>query len=164
MKEYLISISDKLRIPAYSLVIWAQLVTDKKLEGSLERGTQLMYRGIAKSLLESEDESESPLKENADQILAKQRKLAIDIKIAPLEFGYKKNVDGSVDILHRGCFFFEGCQMSWEQGLLRRLDSRIMCGASMFICEFLKMGTGYEWDHAILEFDKSYCLVTCFPI
>mgnify|MGYP005839999005 FL=1 len=98
-----------------------------------------------------------------DEILAKLRKLAVDLRIAPLEFGYRKNEDGSIDLIHGGCPYFEGCNSSWEVHFLEN-KGRIVCGATVFVTQFLKIGTGQEWDHAILEFGEPRCIVRCFPI
>jgi hypothetical protein len=164
LKEYLLSKTEKLSIPPYFLVLWAQFVTDKKFEGSLAAGTQIMYKGVTKRVAELD--SEKKLLQNADieGILAKLRKLAVDFKVAPLEFGYRKNPDGTIDIFHGGCFYYEGCKMSLDQDLLKRRDGSISCGASAFVCQFLKMGTKCEWDYTVLEFSKSHCIAKCFTI
>ncbi|MEM3525818.1 MAG: hypothetical protein QXV37_00255, partial [Candidatus Jordarchaeaceae archaeon] len=85
------------------------------------------------------------------------------MKVAPPEFGYRKNADGSIDILYGHCPFFEGCEKSWEQNLARRRDGRIICGATLFVSQFLGLATNQEWDHALLEFDKTRCIARCFP-
>nr|MDO8081243.1 hypothetical protein [Candidatus Freyarchaeota archaeon] len=164
LKEYLISISEKLPLPPYFLLIWAQFVTDKKFEGSQAVGTQLVFRGFAEGEMESDRDAKPLQNADVDQILAKCRRTTIELKSSPLEFGYKKNEDGSIDLLYRGCFFSEGCQMSLNQGLLKRSDGRMLCGSTLTVCQWLKAGTGYEWDYTILEFSKPHCIVRCFTI
>jgi hypothetical protein len=164
LKEYLISISEKLSSPPCFILIGAQYVTDKKFEGTLAAGMQLMYRGVTRRVAESDTEKKPLQKADVDQILAKLRQLAVGMKVAPLEFGYKKNPDESVDVFHGGCFYFKGCQTSLEHGLLKRRDGRMTCGATSFVCQFLKMGTKYEWDYTVLEFSEPYCIVKCFMI
>jgi hypothetical protein len=161
---FLLSNSEKLPVPPYFLLLWAQFVTDKKFEGSLAVGTQIVYKGATKRATESERDINVLQNIGVDQSLAKLRQLAVDMKVAPREFGYRKNADGSVDVIHGGCHFYEGCQMSLEQGLLKRPDGRTACGTTVFVCQFLKISTKYEWDYTILEFGKSHCVVKCFMI
>lgn len=161
--EYIFSKANILPVPLHFLVLWAQFVTDKKFEGSLAVGTQLMYKGIMKRAAKSEGDLELQ-NCDVDKILAKLRQLAVLFKVAPLEFGYRKNPDGTLDIIHGGCFYFEGCKMSLGQNLLTRPDGRMACGTSVSVCQFLKMGTKYEWDYTVLEFTKPRCTVRCFMI
>ncbi|WXG39225.1 MAG: hypothetical protein WED07_00060 [Candidatus Freyarchaeum deiterrae] len=164
LKEYLISISEKLSSPPYLILIGAEYVIDKKFEGSQAAGTQLMFRGVTKRVVESDSNMKQFPRADVDQTLTKLRQLAVGMKIAPLEFGYKMNEDNSVDVFHGGCFYLKGCQTSLEHGLLKRKDGRMACGASSFVCQFLKMGTKYEWDYTILEFSETHCIVNCFMI
>ncbi|WXG39227.1 MAG: hypothetical protein WED07_00070 [Candidatus Freyarchaeum deiterrae] len=164
LTDYLLTKSNKLTMPPYFLLLWAQFVTDQKFEGFQAVGTQLMYKGLTQRAAKSED-FEALLKNvNVDLLLAKLRQLAVNIKVAPLEFGYKKNEDRTIDIIHGGCHFFEGCQKSSEQDLLTRPDGRMACGATVIVCQFLKMGTNHEWDYTILEFSEPHCVVKCFMI
>lgn len=120
-------------------------------------------RGFAKGVMESDGDLRT-LGFDVDKVMSKLRKLAVDMKVAPLEFGYKKNEDGSVDIVHGGCPYVEGCQSSAEQTLLQRPDGRISCGSSVFVCQFLKTATSCEWDHTVLEFSKPHCVTRVFMI
>jgi hypothetical protein len=163
LTEYLLSKSEKLVIPPYFAVLWAQFVTDQKFEGSLAAGIQLMYRGVTKGLAKSDGET-GPQNIDIDQTLEAQRKLSVNMKVAPLEFGYKKNADGTVNVIHGGCFYFWGCKMGSEQGLLNRSDGRMFCGCSSWICQFLKKATSCEWDYTVLEFSEPHCMVRFFTI
>lgn len=157
LADYLISKSQTLPSPPYYIAFWAQYVTEKKLEGSLGAGYQVSKRGFAKGVMESDGDVRA-LGFDVDRILTRLRELAVKMKVAPIEFGYKKNEDGSLDILHGGCPYLEGCKQSVDQTLLHRPDGRISCGSSVFVCQFLKTATGYEWDHTVLEFGKPYCI------
>jgi hypothetical protein len=163
LTEFLISKSDRLLAPPYYIAFWAQYVTEKKLEGSLGAGYQVSKRGFAKGVMESDGDLRT-LGFDVDKVLSKLRKLAVEMNVAPLEFGYKKNEDGSVDIAHGGCPYLEGCRSSAEQALLQRPDGRISCGSSVFVCQFLKTATGCEWDHTVLEFIKPHCVTRVFMI
>jgi hypothetical protein len=164
LKEYLLSKSDKLSVPPHFLVLWAQFVTDKKFEGSLAVGTQLMYKGFVRKAVELEGDPDMLRNADIDQIMVKLRQLAVRMQVAPLEFGYKKNADGSIDVFHGGCHVYEGCQMSVAQDLLKRPDGRMSCGVTVIVCHLLKMGTNHEWDYIISKFSKTHCLAKCFMI
>jgi hypothetical protein len=157
LTDYLVSKSEKLQAPPHFLAHWAVYVTEKRLEGSLGAGYQMATRGQATKVMES-DGNEKLSDMDIDQVMSKLRKLAVDMKIAPVEFGYKKNKDGSIDVFHGGCSYLEGCRLSQNETLLHRPDGRISCGNSAFVCQFLKSSTGYEWDHTVLEFGKPYCI------
>ncbi len=163
LTDYLISKSDKLRTPPYFLAHWAVYVTEKKLEGSLGAGYRMSEKGQFVKVL-STDGNEKLSEMNMDAVLSKLRKLAINMKVAPIEFGYKKNQDGSLDVFHGGCYYLDGCRMSQKDALLHRPDGRMPCGMSAFIVQFLKESTGCEWDHTVLEFDKPYCITRLFMI
>jgi len=164
LKNYLIAKSEKLSSAPYLIVLGAQFVTDKKFEGALAAGTQLMYKGVTKKVAESEGDIKQLQNYDVEGILTKLRKLAVDFEVAPMEFGYKINDDETIEVYHGGCFYFEGCQKSLEQNLLKRRDGSISCGATSFVCQFLKMGTKCEWDYTLLEFSKSHCIAKCFMI
>lgn len=163
LKDYLILKEGELRFPSYFLMFWAHFVTDKKFESFKEDLTQSMFKNVAQRVAEKDSDIKT---KNLDleEILAKLRKRAVDLEVAPLEFGYRMNNDGSIDLVHGGCPFFEGCEKSWEQNLLKKRDGRIMCGATIFVCQFLEIATRQGWDHAILEFDKTRCIARCFPV
>lgn len=164
LQDYLFSKTNNLPVPLHFLVLWAQFVTDKKFEGALAAGTQLMYKGVTKKVAESEGDIKQLQNYDVEGILTKLRKLAVDFEVAPMEFGYKINDDETIEVYHGGCFYFEGCQKSLEQNLLKRRDGSISCGATSFVCQFLKMGTKCEWDYTLLEFSKSHCIAKCFMI
>lgn len=163
LTDYLVSVSGKLHTPPYFLAHWALYVTEKKLEGSLGAGYRMATRGQFSKVL-STDGNEKLSEMDLDRVLAKMRKLAVDMKVAPLEFGYRKNKDGSIEIFHGGCAYLEGCRMSQSDALLHRPDGRMSCGNSAFVVQFLKASTGCEWDHTIVEFGKSYCITRLFIV
>ncbi|MEM3587077.1 MAG: hypothetical protein QXO71_07155 [Candidatus Jordarchaeaceae archaeon] len=164
LKEYLLSKMEKLTTPPYYILIWAQYVTDKKLEGSLAAGTQIMYKGITKKIVESKGDMIQTDNVDICKSLLTLRQLAVDMKVAPLEFGYRDNGDGTIDLLHSGCHFLEGCKMSREYDLLKRPDGRHSCGVINIICQYLKMVTGKEWDYEVIKFDEQSCIAKCFPL
>jgi hypothetical protein len=164
LKEHLLSKSEKLAFPPYYILLWAEFVTAKKFEGSLGAGYRISHRGIIKTVAESDDNMKLLQKVDIDQVLSKLHQLAVERKIAPRESGYKKNEDGSIDIIHEGCYFFDACQLAKKDNILQRPDGQLLCGTSTFICQFLKMATGHEWDYTILEFGKPHCIIKCFMI
>jgi hypothetical protein len=163
LTDYLVSKSDKLGTPPYFLAHWAIYVTEKKLEGSLGAGYRMATKGQFTKVL-STDGNEKLSEMDLDRVLSKLRKLAVDMKVAPLEFGYKKNKDGSIEVFQSGCPYLEGCRMSRNDALINRPDGRMSCGTSAFIVHFLKASTNCEWDHTVVEFDKPYCITKLFII
>lgn len=164
LKEYLLSKTEKLSFPPYYLLLWAEFITAKKLEGSLGAGYRISHRGIIKRVAETDDNVKLLQKLGIDQVLLKIHQFAVEKKVAPLELGYRKNEDGSIDIMYGGCYFFDACQLAKEKKLLQRSDGQLLCGTSTFVCQFLRMATGYEWDYTILEFGKAHCIIKCFMI
>lgn len=165
LKEYLLSISEKLPIPSYYVMFWSQYVTDKKLEGSLGVAYQISHTGLAKKAI-GLDGIKPEQAANVEEALALLRKLAVNLRIAPIEFGYKIGDDGNLYLYHGGCAFFKGCKMSMEKGVLQRPNGRFTCGVTVFVCQFLKSSTKQDWIHTLLEFneEKGYCIVKCTPI
>lgn len=163
LKEYLISKMNELRTPPYLTVLWAHFVTDKKHGVAPGYLTQFMFKFYTQRLAERDFNIETQ-KLDVEQILTEFRKFGVDFKIAPIEFGYRKNPDGSIDIFHGRCHFFEGCENIWERNFLKKSDGRLICGIIQIVIQFLKAATGQEWDHAILEFDETRCMARCFPI
>ena len=166
LAEYLISKSDK--YPPYYIVIWAQFVTENKLEGHLGAGERVMEAGIAKRAPKPSRDLRSELgslvDESLGRIIEKCYQTGVEFKIAPLQMGYKINEDGSVDVLHYNCFLFDGCQMSSHSGLNKRPDGRQVCGFASFECAHLKEATGRAWDYIIKTFEKPYCIARCFRV
>jgi hypothetical protein len=163
LAEYLVSKSDK--YPPYYIVIWAQFVTENKLEGHLGAGERVMDMGISKKVLESDNDLRSELvKGDLGSVILKFYQNGVKLKIAPLEMGYKKNEDGTVDVLHRNCFLLDGCQLSLNSGLSKRPDGRQVCGFAAAECQYLRKATGHDWDYTLLLFDKPYCIARCFTL
>ena len=165
LKEYLLSISGKLPMPSYYVMFWAQYIADKKLEGALGAGYHVSHAGLAKKAMSS-DGIKPEQASSVEEALALLRKLAVQLRIAPLEFGYKIGDDGRLYLYHAGCAFFDGCKMSIDKKVLHRPDGRVTCGVTVFVCQFLKSSTKQEWDHTLLEFNEKgkYCIVQCVPI
>jgi hypothetical protein len=84
------------------------------------------------------------------------------MKLSPKEFGYKKNEDGSLDIILPNCYYKEVCQQAFKENLLKRLNGKMHCSIGSTMCQYLKMVTSYEWDYDCLEFDKPHCITRCY--
>lgn len=159
LEDYLFSKVDIIR-PCY-IVLWAQFVTVKKFEGYQGVGERVMEVGVSQRVMNITSEVK---KFDIDDVISKLYQTLVEIKVAPCEWGYKKNEDGSVDILCRGCYFMEGCRLSLNEALLHRPNGRMLCGTFALTCYFLKKSTGHEWDYTILEFDKPHCIAKCYMI
>jgi hypothetical protein len=166
LAEYVISKSDK--HPPYYIVIWAQFVTEMKLEGHLGAGERVMEMGIAKRMMKLgknlKREVETLVNGDLGRVIEKCYQTGVEVKIAPLQMGYKINDDGSIDVLHYGCFLFDGCQMSTYSGLTKRPDGRQVCGLASFECWYLREATGNYWDYTLKVFEKPYCIAKCFMV
>ncbi len=160
LTKYVISKSEKM--PPYWVVLWAQFVTEKKFEGHRGAGTRFMEMGISESVMERWSGEVKNL--DIDSVLSKLRLIMVEIKVAPHINGYKKNEDGSVDILYRDCYLSEACRLAIDEEILRRADGRMVCGFLGTICQFLKKATGSEWDYTIHVFDKPNCIARCFML
>jgi hypothetical protein len=161
LTEYLLTKKDK--FPPHWALLWAQFVTEKKLEGARGAGTRFMNMGITKRVLESDGDVRLK-KIDIDHVLKTLHKTIVDMKVAPLEMGYKKNEDRSIDILYRNCYFSDACKLASEEGLLKRQDGRMACSIFGLVCHYLKIGTDYEWDYAITKFEKPICIAKCSMI
>jgi len=161
LTEYLLSKKDK--FPPHWAVLWAQFVTEKKLEGARGAGTRFMNMGITQRVLESDGDVRLK-KIDIDYVLKTLHKTIVGMKVAPLEMGYKKNEDESIDILYRNCYFLDACKLALDEGLLKRQDGRMVCSIFALVCHYLKIGTGYEWDYIISKFEKPNCIAKCFMI
>ncbi|MEM2146053.1 MAG: hypothetical protein QW279_11880, partial [Candidatus Jordarchaeaceae archaeon] len=166
LAEYIISTSDK--YPPYYIVIWAQFVTENKLEGHLGAGERVMDMGIADRMMKLGKDLKSEVvkvgKGDLGRVIEKCYKTGIEVKIAPLQMGYKINEDGSIDVLHYGCFLFDGCQISTDSGLTKRPDGRQVCGFASFECWCLREATGRDWDYTLKVFEKPYCVAKCYIV
>jgi len=166
MTKYLFSKKDKISVPPCYAVIWAQFVTQKKLEGHLGAGERVMDLNIFKWVMESSSGEVRKVdsNKNIDNVLPELRRPLVNLKIAPLEMGYKKNEDGSIDMLYRDCYLQDGCKFTLDAGLSKRPDGRQVCGFSAYVCQYLKMASGHEWDYTVLEFEKPNCIAKCFMV
>ncbi|MGQ9723518.1 MAG: hypothetical protein ACUVXA_19610 [Candidatus Jordarchaeum sp.] len=161
LTEYLLSKEGK--FPPYWVVLWAQFKTEKKFEGHRGAGTRLMDRGISRRVMESNDDLRSDLiKIDVENVLSKLRRATIEMKVAPLQMGYKENEDGSIDVLFQDCYFLDACRLALNEGLLKRADGRMVCGVFALVCQYLKKATDREWDYTISIFDKPNCVARCF--
>lgn len=161
LAEYLISISDKYLTP-YCACTYAQVRTEYELQGRAGAGTRIEVMDISRNVAKVQD---SKVKDfDVDDALLKGRQIGVAMKIIPSEMGYKKNEDGSVDILLPKCPFMDGCKLTFEEGFLKRPDERVRCNVSEGLCQYFKIFSGYEWDYDLLEFDKPHCITRLFMI
>lgn len=161
LSEYLLSKSDKM--PPYWILLWAQFVTEKKLEGSRGVGTRVMDTAMFEKLMENV----TSVAKNVEvgELLSDYRRIMIESKIAPRKMGYKKNEDESVNILYQDCYFLDACNIALhDEDILKRRNGRMVCGFYAGVCLFLKKATGLEWEYRILLFEKPNCLARCFPL
>lgn len=146
-------------MPPYYVVFWAMLVAEKKLEGCRGVGTRLMEKGIFKKVMENWN---GKIKLNIKKALSKFNRTIVKMKVAPVEMGYKKNEDGSIDILIQNCYWLEGCKYIREMSLMSRPDGSTACDIFSLVCQVLREATGQVWDYTILDFCKPPCIARCF--
>ncbi len=161
MGDYLIAISDEHPI-AYSAILYSQFKTENELQGQTGAGTQTGAIGFSRTMEENPSIEERNV--DLDEIIIKYRQTWLEGGIAHHEFGYKKNEDGSVDIIFPECYVKDGCRFCFDEGLMKRPVGGLQCGHSSVVCQFFKLLTGYEWDYKLLEFDKPHCIANCYMI
>lgn len=157
LTEYLLSRSDK--CPPYCAAMYAQLKTENDFHDQTGIGTRVEMITMVRKVIEKPKE-ETVKNIDIDFVLSAVRQGGIEMKTVPHEMGYKKNEDGSIDVIYPICYFSEVCQLALSQVLLDRPDGRMRCGAlGEFGCQVLKIATGHEWDYDVLEFNKPHCIV-----
>ncbi|MEM3564265.1 MAG: hypothetical protein QXR19_13600, partial [Candidatus Jordarchaeaceae archaeon] len=155
LAEYLISVSDKYPT-SFCALTYAQIKTENILQGQTGAGTRVESMRITKNIVEEGNLDIKNL--DLDSILSQIRQTGVAMKIVPPEMGYKKNEDGSVDIIWPKCYLLDGCTSAFKEGLLKRPDGRMRCGLGEALCRLFKMFTNIEWDYTLLEFNKPYCI------
>ncbi len=159
LAEYLISKSDKYPT-CYSLLTYAQAKTENDLQGQIGAGTQVEMINVSRNIAESSKIEER--KVDLDDIISNFRQTIVAGKLSPSEMGYKKNEDGSIDIIWPNCNFKEGCKLAYDEGLLKRPDGRQRCSSGSFLSQYFKLATGYVWDYDVLESYKPHCITRCY--
>lgn len=94
--EYLISKSNKYSSPA-NAVYYANLRFETFLEGQVGVGTRVTSTSISRDWVKRP--TSEKINVDIDGLASKYRKTLIDLGVATYEFGYKKNMDGSVGIM-----------------------------------------------------------------
>ena len=155
LSGYLVSISDKYPTP-YCAVMYAQYKTENDLQGRAGAVTRVGELGFHREF--GKDSIGEERKIDLDNVVLNLHQTAIAIKLAPKEFGYRKNKDESVDFLLPNCYFKDGCRQAFDEGLLKRLDGKIYCNLGSSLSQYLKMVTSCEWDFECLEYDKPHCI------
>lgn len=154
LKEFIISVADKYPT-SFCAFTYAQIKTENILQGQTGAGTRVESLRISRNIAE---EGDIKLKNfNIDNVMTQIRQTGVSLKIVPSEMGYKKNEDGSVDVMWPKCYLLDGCKLAFEEGILKRPNGGIRCGLAEGLCNLLKLLTNNEWDYNLLEFNKPYC-------
>nr|MDO8082940.1 hypothetical protein [Candidatus Freyarchaeota archaeon] len=159
LAEYLVSKSDKYPTPNCVLMC-AQLKVENELQGRTGAATRVGEMGFHRTFVKSQSGEERNV--DLDDVISNLVQTAFTLKLGPKEFGYKKNEDGSLDLLFPTCYYKDGCRQALDDNLLNRPDGRMQCAVGSTLCQFLKLVTGYEWDYDCLEFDKPRCIARCY--
>lgn len=162
LAEYLLS--KECKLPPHWVLLWAVFKTEKKFEGYQGAGTRLMDMGISRKVMESTNELGGDSEVDVEGVLSKLRRSTIEMKVAPLQMGYKENGDGSLSVLFQDCHFLDACQLALNEDLLKRADGRMICGVFSLVRQCLKKATGREWDYTIHVFDKPNCVAQFFTV
>ncbi|MBS7251097.1 MAG: hypothetical protein KIH08_10995 [Candidatus Freyarchaeota archaeon] len=157
LKEYLLSKSDKYR--PYCVAMYAQVKAENDLQGQTGAGTRVEMMNMTKKAVELAGTKINRILD-IDAIMQRIRQVGVSMKSVASEMGYKKNGDGSVDLIYMRCPFLDTCRLASDEGLLERPDGRARCGVlGEFGCQLLKLYTSYEWDYERLEAYKPHCIV-----
>jgi len=161
LSEYLLSILDKYPTP-YCAVMYAQYKTENDLQGKAGAVTRVGEMGFHKTF--GKDTGGKTISMDLDNLILTLHKTAVTLKLCPKEFGYRKNDDGSLDFILPNCYFKDGCNQAFNEGLLIRSGGRIYCNLGSSLSQYLKIVTGNEWDFECLEYDKPYCIIRFFMV
>ncbi|WXG42018.1 MAG: hypothetical protein WED07_14865 [Candidatus Freyarchaeum deiterrae] len=157
---YLISISDKYP-KAFNAAVYGQFKVEKELQGSAGAATRVGTMGFSRNLVESPNVKERNV--DIDNLLTTFQQTLIQLKLA-MEVGYKKNEDGSVNVIYPDCPIKDACLKAYDEDALKRVIGGSQCVSSSGVCQFLKLLSSYDWDYNLLEFDKPYCISRLFMI
>ncbi|WXG42196.1 MAG: hypothetical protein WED07_15765 [Candidatus Freyarchaeum deiterrae] len=155
LAEYLVSKSDKNPTPN-CVLMYAQLKVENELQGRTGAATRVGEMGFHRTFVKNQIDEEKNV--NLDDVISNLVQTAFTLKVGPKEFGYKKNEDGSLDLIFPDCYYKEGCQQALKDKLLTRPNGKMQCAVGSTLCQFLKLVTGYEWDYDCSEFDKPHCI------
>lgn len=131
----------------------------KRFTGAVGAGTQVVMLNVSRKLSGSPNIKERKI--DLDDAISKFRQTIVARKLSPREMGYKKNEE-SVDIYWPNCNFREGCKLAFDAKVLKRAGGRLSCASGAFLCQYLKLATGYDWDYDLLEAFKPHCVHTCY--
>ncbi|MEM2777810.1 MAG: hypothetical protein QXH00_03895 [Candidatus Jordarchaeales archaeon] len=150
---YLMSIMGKYPRP-YCALLYAEIRAEVELQGSIGAAIQISELKWAKGFVGG---ATRDVKIDVEKVLLDMNKMTRSLKINPNDgSGYRVNDDGTLDMFFINCYFIDVCRQMLNEGL-RRVDGRPYCPASSGMCRYFRGVTGYEWDYALLEFDKPYC-------
>ncbi len=154
LAELLLSIASKYPTP-YCAIVYADVRVEVELQGEVGAATRIGEMGYWRRTFTGD-----PMEKGVDveRILTDMRKVAVDLKLSPKDFGYKVNSDGTTDLLLPNCYYKDACRRAFSENILRRMDGRGQCPVVSSLCQYLKMASGYDWDYDLLEFDKPHCL------
>jgi hypothetical protein len=153
--EYLIKLSEK-HHTAYQIFGYAQFKTENELQGQSGAGARMGSVGFYKDAKKKPNIEERRV--DLDNLLSNYRQTMIAMKVAPQELGYKKNSDGSVDVIWPACYFTDICKYTFKEGLLKRPDGRLQCAHALVMAQFFKLASGYDWDYDVLETYQPHCI------
>ncbi|WXG39334.1 MAG: hypothetical protein WED07_00625 [Candidatus Freyarchaeum deiterrae] len=158
LADYLVSISDKYPIPA-NAIPYAGYKMEKLFEGQVGVGTRVSAAGASRNIGKRMINKE--INVDTEDILSKYRQATIAMKVPHEELGYKRNTDGTIDILWK-CYIREACQLALDDGLLKRPGGGLQCGSCQFLCQLFKQTTGHECDYDLLEINKPQCITRIY--
>ena len=138
-------------------MLYAQYKTERMLEGQVGSAHRLSGIGWQRKTMEVKDRK-GERQVNFDAMISDFAKAATMLKVRP-EIGYRKNANGTLDLLLPSCYYKDGCREATKEGLTTRQDGKKICSVGVNIGIFLKAATGYEWDYECVEYDKPHCMV-----
>ncbi|MGQ9723378.1 MAG: hypothetical protein ACUVXA_18900 [Candidatus Jordarchaeum sp.] len=162
--DYLVSISDRYPTPC-AAIPYAQPKTEIEFQGQTGAGSTIEAISFAKGLKTERNANNDKQEFNIDELLKNIRDAATAIKFCPSECGYKKNIDGSIDIVFPNCPYKDGCLRAYHENLLKRPDGRLRCSPVATVCQYLAMFTNYVWDYDRLEpLYEPFCVARIYII
>ena len=157
LAQYLTLKIDKYPTPNCAMM-YAQYKTENELQGQVGVGRRIGdVQFLRRTDLNAKGDAERKI--DIDKEVTQFWQVSIALKMCPIGTGYRKNEDGSFDLLLPNCYYKDGCRQAYKEGLLNRPGGRWICNMGFSICVFLKASTGYDWESDCVEYDKPHCIV-----
>lgn len=124
--EYLVSKVDKYPRP-YCAISYGHSMMEHEFQGQSGAAVSLVMIGISREVLKNEKER-TDRTVDFDKLLAEYREGYIGTNVAIHEMGYRKNSDGSAEVLWLNCQLIDRCRQAYDEGALKKPSDKLFSG------------------------------------